>query len=354
MFNPKFTISNQIVNRLSEISEIKSMVERSKLIPSREVFLRRAAAIKMAHTSTSIEGNTLKEYQVAEVAQGKKVIAQENQIKEVKNYLTALKKIDILAQKKEFDIDDILNVHKTVMAGLIETQKVGAWRSDQVYIVNILPSGKEEVAYVPPTSKKVPVLIKDLVGWLKKNKNLHPIIRAGLFHYQFETIHPFTDGNGRTGRLMTLLLLYQSGWDFKKVLVLEDYYNNERRRYYESLQTGSTYEARQRVDLSEWLEYYVEAFLIEAGKVKDQILSISVVGNSLPTTKVLDKDELKIIDFVVTLGQITSSDVVDILNIPRRTAQQKLKKLEDTKVLKKVGAGPSTFYIVSTFSSSPA
>ena len=82
MFNPKFTISNQIVNRLSEISEIKSMVERSKLIPSREVFLRRAAAIKMAHTSTSIEGNTLKEYQVAEVAQGKKVIAQENQIKE--------------------------------------------------------------------------------------------------------------------------------------------------------------------------------------------------------------------------------------------------------------------------------
>jgi Fic family protein len=347
MFNPKFTISNQMVTSLSEISEIKSMVERSKLIPSREVFLKRAAAIKMAHTSTSIEGNTLKEYQVAEVAQGKIITAEEDQIKEVKNYLLALRKIDILSQEKEFTAEDILNVHKIVMAGLTDAQKVGAWRPGQVYIVNVLPGGKEEVAYIPPASKKAPILIKDLVDWLKENNNLHPIIRAGLFHYQFETIHPFTDGNGRTGRLMTLLHLYQSGWDFKKVLVLEDYYNNDRKRYYESLQTGSSYEARQTVDLSKWLEYYVEAFLSEARRVKDQILSVSGAGSSLSTTKVLDKDELKIIDFVVTLGQITSSDAVDILNVPKRTAQQKLKKLDDIKVLKKVGAGPATFYVIS-------
>jgi Fic family protein len=332
--------------RLSEISEIKSMVERSKLIPSREVFLRRAAAIKMAHTSTSIEGNTLKEYQVAKVAEGKKVNAEENQIKEVKNYLSALKKIDTLAEKKLFATEDILNIHKTVIDGLVDTQKAGVWRPEQVYIVNVLPSGREKITYTPPTSKEVPILIKDLVGWLKENKNLHPIIRAGLFHYQFETIHPFTDGNGRTGRLMTLLHLYQSGWDFKKVLVLEDYYNNNRKKYYESLQTGDTYKARQKVDLSGWLEYYIEAFLSEAKRVKDQILSVSVAGNSLLTTKVLDKDELKVVDFVVTLGQITSSDVVDILNVPKRTAQQKLKKLEDMKILRKVGAGPATYYTI--------
>ena len=346
MFNPKFTVSNQMLMRLSEISEIKSMVERSQLVPSREVFLRRAAAIKMAHTSTSIEGNNLEEYQVAEVAKGNKVVAQENQIKEVKNYLFALKKIDLLSQKKEFDTKDILDIHKNVMQGLADPSRVGAWRTGQVYIVNILPNGNEEIAYIPPTSKESQVLIKDLVTWLNQNKNMHPIVRAALFHYQFETIHPFTDGNGRTGRLMTLLHLYQSGWDFKKILVLEDYYNSDRKKYYESLQTGSTYKARQKVDLSKWLEYYVEGFLNETKKVKDQILSLSAVGDISSTRKIMDKDELKIIDFVVTLGQITSSDVVNILQIPKRTAQMKLKKLEDIKVLRKIGAGPATYYII--------
>ncbi len=184
--------------------------------------------------------------------------------------------------------------------------------------------------------------------WLEKNKDTHPIVRAGLFHYQFETIHPFTDGNGRTGRLLTLLHLYQSGWDFKKILVLEDYYNRNRKTYYEALQTGETYPARQQADLTNWLEYFVTGFLDEAKRVKDQVLSLSVIRNVQATRNTLDKDELQIVDFVVTMGQITSSDVVDILDVPKRTAQAKLKRLEDIKVLEKVGAGPTTYYVVPT------
>ncbi|HNP89503.1 MAG TPA: hypothetical protein PKI75_02645, partial [Candidatus Woesebacteria bacterium] len=88
MFAPKYSISDKILNSLTEIAEIKSLVGRSKLLPEREVFLRRAAVIKMAHTSTSIEGNALKEFQVAQVAEGKNINAAEDQIKEVKNYLT--------------------------------------------------------------------------------------------------------------------------------------------------------------------------------------------------------------------------------------------------------------------------
>ena len=129
-------------------------------------------------------------------------------------------------------------------------------------------------------------------------------------------------------------------------MVLEDYYNRNRKAYYEALQTGKTYEVRQEVDLSQWLEYYVKGFLDEARRVKDQVLSLSVVGNLHATRNVLDQDELKIVDFVVTMGQVTSSDVVGILEVPKRTAQAKLKKLEDIKVLEKVGAGPTTYYII--------
>lgn len=349
MFSPKYTISNQIVNSLSEIAEIKTLVERSRLLPEREIFLKRAAAIKMAHTSTSIEGNRLQEYQVAQVAQGKQIKAEERQIREVKNYLTALRIIDQLSgSKKDFSQPDILKVHQAVMDGLEDPKKTGVWRMGPVYVVNVLPSKREVVAYTPPKAVEVPKLINELLSWLNTNNDAHPIIRAGIFHYQFETIHPFIDGNGRTGRLLTLLYLYQSGWDFKKILVLEDYYNQNRKAYYEALQTGKTYRSRQVVDLGNWLNYYVDGFLDEAKKVKDQVLSLSTLKTSGLTRNTLDRDELKIVDFVVTLGRITSSDVVAILAIPKRTAQAKLKKLEDIKVLKKEGAGPTTYYIIPT------
>lgn len=348
MFQPKYTISNQVVSQLSEIAEIKALVSRLALLPRREAFLRRAAVIKMAHTSTSIEGNQLQEYQVARVADGKNIKAEERQIKEVKNYLAALGGIDKLSgSKRKFNSDDILRIHQIVMDGLADREKAGVWRWGPVYVVNVLPNKPDEVAYAPPPAKDVPKLVENLVSWLEKNNDIHPVVRAGLFHYQFETIHPFTDGNGRTGRLMSLLHLYQSGWDFKKILVLEDYYNRNRKAYYEALQTGKTYADRQEVDLSIWLEYFVEGFLDEARIVKDQVLSLSVIGDLQATRNILDKDELKIIDFVVTMGQITSSDVVGILEVPKRTAQAKLKKLEEIKVLQKVGAGPTTNYVIA-------
>jgi Fic family protein len=347
MFRPLYTISDQIVSQLSQIAEIKAVVERSGLLPAREAFLRRAAVIKMAHTSTSIEGNLLQEYQVKELAEGKKIRAEADQIKEVENYLVALSKIDQLADSgKSFGPREILDIHKTVVDGLVIEPKRGVFRQGPVYIINVLPKGEEELAYTPPPSEEVSGLIDELVAWLNDNPQVHPIIRAGIFHYQFETIHPFTDGNGRTGRLVTLLFLYQSGWDFKKVLVLEDYYNRNRAAYYRSLQTGDTYKSRAGVDLTSWLEYYVDGFLDEVGRVKDQILNLQVVGDIGATRNILDNDELRIVDFVVTMGRITSEDVVDILKVPKRTAQSKLKKLEDIRVLEKQGAGPATYYVV--------
>jgi len=345
VFKPTYSITDQTVSKLSKIAEIKAMVQNSKLLPAREAFLRRAAIIKMAYTSTSIEGNPLKEFQVKKLVEGERVLAQENEIREVENYLAALRYIDTLADaQKSFGEKEILEVHKMVMNGLVEKEKLGAFRKVPVYVVNILPNDYEKLVYTPPLSKEVPKLIDDLISWLKENGQIHPIIRAGLFHYQFETIHPFTDGNGRTGRLMTLLHLYQSGWDFKKVLVLEDYYNRDRKKYYESLQTGKTYFSRRNADLTNWISYYIDGFLDEAIRVKEQILNLSVIEKIDDNTNILDEDELKIVDFVVTMGKITSSDVVDILHIPKRTAQAKLKNLEDIKVLKKEGAGPATFY----------
>ncbi|MDP3994970.1 MAG: Fic family protein [bacterium] len=339
MFNPKYQITQKILSDLTKISEIKALVEKGHILPSREAFLRKTALIKMAHTSTSIEGNTLEEYQVEKVAKGEKVTAAENEILEVKNYLEALKLVD--ESEKAFGTKEILNIHKTVTLGLIDKNKVGMFRKSPVYVVNILASGIEKIIYTPPKFGMVEPLVDELVAWMNSKDEIHPIIKAGIFHYQFVSIHPFVDGNGRSARLLTLLSLYQSGYTFKKSLVLEDYYNNDRKRYYESLQTGKDFEERKNADLTSWLEYFTQGFLFETQRLKDQILSFSNLSKG---DVVLNVDELKIVDFAVNLGKVTSGDVADMLDIPKRTAQDKLKKLVNSGVLKKIGLGPNTYY----------
>lgn len=345
MFKPKYEITDTILKNIAKISEIKNLIENTMILPEREVFLRKTAVAKMAHSSTSIEGNLLKQHEVEAIQAGKKINAEEKQVIEVKNYLKALKQIDLLSEnKKDFSVKDTKKIHGIVMQNLINQEKKGEFRKNQVYIVNIL-NGIEEIAYTPPQSKDVEGYINELFEWLKIN-NLHSIIKAGIFHYQFESIHPFVDGNGRTGRLLTLLNLYQSGFQFKKILVLEDYYNSNRKKYYESLQTGKTFKKRADSDLTSWLEYFVEGFLFEVLKVKDQVLSLKGLSSKTDTIKFLSKDQIKIVDFILTLGKITSDDVVDILDIPKRTAQNKLKNMVSGKTIKKMGKGPNTFYIL--------
>jgi len=343
VFNPKYRITDKILSDLTKISEIKSLVEKSNILPAREIFLKKVAIVGMAHSSTSIEGNALNEYQVEKLTKGEKVSAEAREILEVNNYLQALKLVDkIHESKKQFDKKVILDVHKSVITGLIDENKVGIFRHGPVYIVNISEGENEELVYTPPKFNKVEPLIDELVTWMNNKKDIHPIIKAGIFHYQFVSIHPFPDGNGRSARLLTLLYLYQSSYVFKKSLVLEDFYNNDRKRYYENLQTGKSFDARKNADLTGWLEYFTEGFLFEVQRVKDLILSSSDKSSK---QIILNKDELKIVDFTLNLGKITSDDAVDILSIPKRTAQDKLKKLVKLEVLKKMGSGPSTYYV---------
>jgi Fic family protein len=346
MFRPKFKISETILGNLSRIAEAKAIIKGAKLIPSREIFLRRWARVRIAYSSTSIEGNILRADQVEMVSKGKEVRAEKGQILEVKNYLKALELVDKLTDNDGFEKKEVLCLHKLVMDSLIDEKKVGSLRNNSVYVVNVLPNGKEKLVYTAPESKMVSSLVDDLISWLKNSDGLHPVIRAGLLHYQFETIHPFADGNGRTGRLLSLLHLYQSGWSFNKTLVLEDYYNNNRKEYFSKLQTGKNYEKRLQVNLTEWLEYYVEGFLMEVLRVEKEVLAVKFAGKKGLDEGYLKEDEMIIIDFVASLGRVTSGDVVDILKIPKRTAQAKLKLLVDKKVLQRKSSGPATFYVL--------
>lgn len=351
MLNPKYSITPKTLSNMTEIAEIKAVVERSKVLPLNEAQLRRQAILRMAHTSTSIEGNKLAEFEVGKVLAGKAVRGAQKDILEVENYVKALKLLDEIAKdKKDLSESDILKLHKAVIEGLVEKQKTGIWRPADVYVLDDLGDGREILRFKAPDAKKVPLMIAELIAWLRQSKKeaVHPIIRAGILHLQFVTIHPFTDGNGRVARLLTQLQLYRDGWDFRKIIVLEDFYNRDRISYYnaENKSQGSHYE--NNMDFTLWLEYFTSGFLVEARKALEQIQSIGFGKVSRKSEQIfLDHAEIQIMDFLTTTGRITSDDIMDVLGVAKRTAQLKLKNLADKKLLKLKGKGPASYYTLS-------
>ncbi|KKU44440.1 MAG: hypothetical protein UX62_C0063G0001 [Microgenomates group bacterium GW2011_GWA2_46_7] len=339
MFTPQYQITDQILSWLSDIAEIRGKIAQAKLLPVRETILRRRAIIKMTHSSTSIEGNTLSEAEVEKVAAQQPISATQQDRLEVENYLRALEKVDQLSTKPSITLSHLLTLHRLVMQDLLPSPKTGVLRTSPVFIVNSRLGHPDELVFTPPPASKVKPLVTDLLSWHNTPSVVHPVIRAGILHYQFESIHPFPDGNGRTGRLLTLLSLYQAGWDFRRGLVLEEYYNLDRPAYYQALQAG-------RDDPTAWLTYFVQGFWVEALRLQESVISL-MAGTGTLRGRHLDSSDLKIIDFVLTLGKITSSDVGDILAVPLRTAQSRLARLVKFRILNKYDSGPATHYKLS-------
>lgn len=351
MLVPNYSITSTILSRIAEIAEIKAAIERSRVLPLNEAQLRRQAILRMAHTSTSIEGNKLAQFEVGKVLEGKTVRAPQKDILEVENYYNALKLLDELSKKKgDITVEEVLKLHKTVVAGLVEDKKVGQFRPADVYVLDDLGDGREMLRFKAPPAPQVKKLIEDLLIWLgdRKKESIHPIIKAGILHLQFVTIHPFTDGNGRVARLLTQLQLYRDNWDFRKILVLEDYYNSDRMSYYNAENRAQGKNYQKDMDYTTWLEYFTTGFLVEARKALEQIQSIGYGKVSKQSEQIfLDRDEIQIMDFLTTTGRITSEDVVDVLSVAKRTAQLKLKNLSDKGLLKMNGKGPSSYYALA-------
>jgi len=351
VYKPNFTISPDVLSAVAEIAEIKAVVERSRVLPLNELQLKREALIRMVHTSTSIEGNRLAEHQVDRVLSGMSVAADDKSILEVKNYQNAVKEVEKLAkQKQALTSELILNLHALSMKGLLPEEKLGKFRPGEIYVVDDNGDGTEQLRYQGPSPEDVKKLIKEMVDWYKKateKEQLHPVLKAGILHLQFVSIHPFSDGNGRMARLLTQFSLYRDGWDFRKIIVLEEFYNKDRQEYYnaENIVQGDKYHEGQ--DLTPWLEYFIAGFLIEARKVYKTINSLGFNKNTEGTQTVLDPDEVKIIDLLVSSNSLKSDDIVKLLNVSKRTAQLKLKGLVEKELIKPQGKGPATFYVSS-------
>lgn len=350
MFKPKYNLTNSIVKKLTEIAEVKAVIETAKILPQQELKLRRQAIIRMTQSSTAIEGNVLNIAQVEALYANKKIDAPERDIYEVENYLKALKYIDEVVKKK-LPISEklILGIHKLVTNKTLSIDKSGVYRKTPVYVVKSMFGHVTEVVYTGPDASKVQKLSANLVEWIinSEKEGINPVVAAGVVHQELAAIHPFADGNGRTARALATLILYQRGYDFRRLFALEDYYNRERQDYYTAINIGKNYEDR-KVDFTPWLEYFVEGFKEEIENVKAKIKSLSrkVAGDHINEQVFLSPDQLKILDFIDQVGRIITKDVEDVLKCPKRTAQFHLLKLKKMKMIKQVGKGPASAYVL--------
>lgn len=351
MFKPQYKLTNRLVNMLTAIAEAKTIIDRAKLLPKHELRLRRQALIRMTHSSTKIEGNLLNIYQVEAIVAHKKVEAPARDIYEVENYLKALRYIEqIINKKQRFTGKTLLKIHKLVTDKTLPPKQAGHYRQGSIYVVRRRLGMPEKVLYMGPPAKKVTSLCSGLISWIQKSgaQDINPIIVAGIAHQEIAAIHPFADGNGRTARALATLILYQRGYDFRHLFALEDYYNKDRSRYYQAINIGKNYEQRRR-DFTPWLEYFVKGFKQEIDTVKNKVTSLSLrkVDEKLQAQIYLDKDQLKILDFLERVGKITVKDAIDILECPKRTAQAHLQRLKKLKIIIQVGKGPASAYILS-------
>jgi len=351
MFKPQYQLTNKIVAMLTAVAEAKAAIERAKLLPKQELRLRRQALIRMTHSSIHIEGNQLNLLQVEAIYAHKKVDAPNRDIYEAQNYLKALRSIEQVVQKKQPITEKaVLKIHKLVTDKTLPEEQCGKYRQGPVYVVRRRLGMPQEIMYTGPDPKSVPKLMAELVSWIyeSEKQDVHPVIVAGVVHQEIAAIHPFTDGNGRTARALATFVLYQRGFDFRRLFALEDYYNKDRPVYYKAINVGENYEQR-KTDITPWLEYFVNGFKEEIDNVRIKVTSLALrkIDDKLHAQIYLDKDQMKILEFLDQTGRITVSDVVDILECPKRTAQADLQRLKKLKIIKQVGKGPASAYVLA-------
>jgi len=339
MFKPNFTITPKLLANVKKIGIIVSDLNNRHFDKISLVKLERNAREVSVYSSTSIEGNVLPLTEVKKIIQNQPKNLR-NSEKEIVNYNLALKILDqkIQFQKFNFDLSLILKIQKQVTKGLISTFDSGKLRKSAVFVND--PRVQKPV-YLPPDHQDVEGMMDDLIMFVDKNVNeLDPLILAGIFHKQFVIIHPFVDGNGRTARLMTKVLLANMGLDTFNLFSFENYYNQNVTKYFKNVGVfGNYYDIKNKIDFTSWLEYFTDGITDELLRVK-KILEKEEVS---PKT-ILKPYHKKIINYIKNNGFIADRDYAKLTSRAKPTRNNDFNKLISLGLIERLGKGKATYY----------
>lgn len=339
MFQPRYEITHALLENIKRITSLTQALNQRRFPNTVLVELQKDAEAVSSFASTSIEGNPLPLTDVKRILKNAPQNIRDSE-REVLNYNRAMREINAKLGDGAIPITLalILQIHKQVTNKLLPASQSGKLRTDPVF-VNDPRSGT--TIYWPPDAANVPALVKDLILFVETNiTKIDPLILAGLFHKQMVVIHPFMDGNGRTTRLLTKILLANMGLNTFNLFSFENYYNQNVTRYFQTVGArGNCYEIANSIDFSPWLEYFT-------GGIIDELLRVEKI---LPRSSKSPQDELKpyhqkILDFIKDKGYITDKDYAGLANRARPTRRLDFNKLIEMGLVKREGKGKNTYY----------
>ncbi len=332
-FSPKFNITNSITAALTKIERARGFLEAAKLSKDWIADMQNRALVLEAHHTTRIEGTHLTLEQSKQLLSGKKVAGVDpDDAKELLNY------------RKAFDfVSDYLNGGGPITEGLVreihkhlgtgvrgDKAAPGEYRKVQNHVVN---SKTGQVIYTPPSAPEVPILMGELVSWLRAEHDVNPVLGAGIAQFQLVHIHPFVDGNGRTSRLLSTLVLYKTGYDFKRLFTISEFYDRDRPAFYRAIQSVR----EQGMNMTPWLEFFVTGLSTQMLEVKEHGEKI-IRTDLLAQKQGLSIRQRRAIGFLMEKGRFTIQEFEGIFpKINRRTLQRELVSLVKKGLVKAEG-----------------
>jgi len=332
-YQPKFTITSRLLTLAQDIAALRERIAGATIEVPWIPALQKDTRARNTHSSTAIEGNPLTLEQVRAVEEGRTLTAVPDRARrEVVNYFAALRHVEKHSGKKSIAHEDVLRLHKIIAGRVMEQGEAGRYRTIRVRVG----------PYSPPPPELVSGLMFELLEWWNKDSgSLTPVLSSAIVHYQFEAIHPFADGNGRTGRALALWELYRRGFDTHHIFSVDEYYWEGRPRYYAALQAVR----QQGEDLTSWLEYTAEGLLLTLERAWQRIQHLS--ARSKGKKLVLRPKQEQLLRLLRERGSLSPKEIWDGVGVSRQGAMDLLRPLMEAGLVKREGTRKSGRYVLA-------
>ncbi len=329
MYIPPFTVSTEAINLIAEIS---AQIERYaiRLEQTDGLLLRKANRIKTIHSSLAIEGNTLSEGDVRDIIDGKNVVAPIKQIQEVKNAITTY---ELYPKLDPFSVKDLLKAHGIMMQALVND--AGQFRRGGVGVYS-----ENGLVHMAPPAERVPLLMNDLFAWLKSSKD-NLLIRSCVFHYEFEFIHPFIDGNGRMGRLWQSLILGKLHPLFEHLPVENMVYSNQQ-SYYDAI-TASTNAGQS----GPFIDFMLREIYNTLQAHKGEPLPADDEEFGVKFGVKFGVNEKKVLQLLASNPELSVGNIAERVGLSKRGVEKQIKKFRDLGIIIREGSDKTGYWKVN-------
>jgi len=332
-YQPRFTITAHLLAITEEIAAFREKILAATVQVPWIPTLQKDARVRNTHSSTAIEGNPLTLEQVRLLEEGQPLPTEPQRAKrEVLNYLAGLRFIEQRAKKKTITHEDVLKLHAIIASDVMDQGQAGRYRDIRVRV------GK----YLPPAPEMVSGLMAELLEWWNtKSAQWSPVISSAIVRYQFEAIHPFADGNGRTGRALALWELYRRGFDTHHIFSVDEVYWENRPRYYAALDAVR----KHGEDLTGWLEYTAQALHLTLERVWVRIQHLTAGAGQKKI--VLRPKQEQLLRMLRDHKSLTPQEIRQGVGISKQGAMDLLNPLLEAGLVRRIGTKKSGRYILA-------